>query len=198
MSTLSKKSLLKTAIVMLLLTCVSSASFAFEKSASNSENEHKNEETQNFYVGLSVGQILPMHDLLSKSVNVSAGYKVKDFSIELEGIASANTEKLLFFPALMTNAYYHFNNNSNFTPYVGFGTGLVQIMSYRSPINLIVAYQGKVGLSYSAGNATEIFAHYKFFSVPNSTSQKVGDLSNDTDRFAVNQNLVEIGFRFYI
>jgi len=64
MSILSKKSLPKTAIAMLLLICVSSASFAYESSENNNKNEHKNEKAENCYVGINLGQIVPINNLL--------------------------------------------------------------------------------------------------------------------------------------
>lgn len=201
MSILSKKSLLKTAIVMLLLTCVSSASFAFEKSASNSENEHKNEKKQECYVGLTLGQKLhPFHDLVNKLFSASAGCKLEDFSIEIESIVPTSGNEGLPHLMLMTNGYYHFNNSSLFTPYIGFGVGLAQLSRIYSDTkdDFIKAYQGKFGLSYRSSSSTEISFGYRFLGLLNNTP-KVKQLQ-DYDRYHSHSHfhIVEIGFRFYI
>lgn len=200
MSILSKKSLLKTAIVMLLLICVSSASFAFEKSASNSENEHKNEKKQECYVGLTVGQKLhPFHDLVNKLFSASAGCKLEDFSIEIESMIPTSVDEGIPTLVLMTNGYYHFNNSSLFTPYIGFGVGLAQLsqlMNFYMKDDFIKAYQGKFGLSYRSSSATEISFGYKFLGLLKNTP-KVKQ-HQDYDRYHSHSHIVEIGFRFYI
>ncbi|WP_168463965.1 outer membrane beta-barrel protein [Wolbachia endosymbiont of Ctenocephalides felis wCfeT] len=182
------KSLLKTAIATLLLICVSSASFASESSKSSINSKYAG----NFYVGLSLGQIVPINDLLSKSISVSAGYKInKDVSAELEGVISfiAEKDRESLIPALMANAYYHFNNSSNFTPYVGFGIGLAQPLFYHFD-GLKSAYQGKVGVSYSAGNATELFAGYRFLNVLNA--------KKPDPREVFTHKAIEIGLKYNI
>ncbi|MGX9892006.1 P44/Msp2 family outer membrane protein [Wolbachia endosymbiont of Protocalliphora sialia] len=200
MSILSKKSLLKTAIVMLLLICVSSASFAFEKSASNSENEHKNEKKQECYVGLTVGQKLhPFHDLVNKLLSASAGCKLEDFSIEIESMTPTSGDEGIPTLMLMTNGYYHFNNSSLFTPYIGFGVGLAQLrrfINFDTKDDFIKAYQGKFGLSYRSSSSTEISFGYKFLGLLNNTP-KVKQLQ-DYYRYHSHSHIVEIGFRFYI
>lgn len=203
MSILSKKSLLKTAIVMLLLICVSSASFAFEKSASNSENEHKNEKKQECYVGLTVGQKLhPFHDLVNKLFSASAGCKLEDFSIEIESMTPTSGDEGLPHLMLMTNGYYHFNNSSLFTPYIGFGVGLAQLGRYinfdfdKKKDDFIKAYQGKFGLSYRSSSSTEISFGYRFLGLPNNTP-KVKHLQ-DYDGYHSHFHIAEIGFRFCI
>ncbi|VVC46532.1 Outer membrane protein/outer membrane enzyme PagP, beta-barrel,Surface antigen msp4, partial [Cinara cedri] len=196
MSILSKKSLLKTAIVMLLLICVSSASFAFEKGASNSENEHKNEKKQQCYVGLTVGQKFhPLHDLVNKLLSASAGCKLEDFSIEIENMAPTSVDEGIPNLVLMTNGYYHFNNSSLFTPYIGFGVGLGQLSRFinsDTKDDFIKAYQGKFGLSYRSTSSTEISFGYKFLGLLKNTP-KVKQ-RQDYDRYHSHSHIVEIGF----
>uniref|UniRef100_A0A3B0IWF9 Uncharacterized protein n=2 Tax=unclassified Wolbachia TaxID=2640676 RepID=A0A3B0IWF9_9RICK len=56
MSILSKKSLLKTAIVMLLLICVSSTSFSYKNSESNGKDKDKKAE-HFFYTSVNLGVV---------------------------------------------------------------------------------------------------------------------------------------------
>ncbi|WP_168463964.1 hypothetical protein [Wolbachia endosymbiont of Ctenocephalides felis wCfeT] len=115
------KSLLKTAIAILLLICVSSASFASE----SSKNSVNSKRTGNFYIGLSLGQVIPINDLLSKSISASVGYKVKYLNAEIDSTLASlnNADRTSIILTLMANAYFHFYNRSNFTPYIGFGIG---------------------------------------------------------------------------
>lgn len=147
---------------------------------------------------MTVGQKLhPFHDLVNKLFSASAGCKLEDFSIEIESMTPTSRDEGIPILMLMTNGYYHFNNSSLFTPYIGFGVGLGQLsrfINFDTKDDFIKAYQGKFGLSYRSSSSTEISFGYKFLGLLNNTP-KVKQLQ-DYDRY--HSHIVEIGFRFYI
>ncbi|WP_333023487.1 P44/Msp2 family outer membrane protein [Wolbachia endosymbiont of Pentidionis agamae] len=66
--------------------------------------------------------------------------------------------------AALLNAYYDFNNASNFTPFIGFGAGLTNI-KFLSASCIKPAYQAKAGLSYNITPEIQLSAGYRYFSV---------------------------------
>ncbi|WP_264719845.1 P44/Msp2 family outer membrane protein [Wolbachia endosymbiont (group B) of Eucosma cana] len=120
-------------------------------------------------------------------------------SIEIESMTPTSGNEGIPTLMLMTNGYYHFNNSSLFTPYIGFGVGLAQLsqfINFDTKDDFIKAYQGKFGLSYRSSSSTEISFGYRFLGLLNNTP-KVKQLQ-DYDRYHSHSHIVEIGFRFYI
>lgn len=160
----------------------------------------KMKKKQECYVGLTVGQKLhPFHDLVNKLFSASAGCKLEDFSIEIESMTPTSRDEGIPTLMLMTNGYYHFNNSSLFTPYIGFGAGLAQLRRYinfDTKDDFIKAYQGKFGLSYRSSSSTEISFGYKFLGLLKNTPEV--KQRQDYDRYHSHSHIVEIGFRFYI
>ena len=61
--------------------------------------------------------------------------------------------------AYMANAYYDIQTNSNITPYVGVGAGMVDIDGEET----VFAYQAMLGAAVDVNDRSEIYGGYRFF-----------------------------------
>ena len=104
--------------------------------------------------------------------------------------------------ALFLNAYYDFNSDSAFQPYVGVGIGVSHISVDYSPSGVSIidesetklAYQGKFGLAVVTESGWDIFGEYTYRGTEDvSFTNRLfpGDLSIET-----RQSIVSGGVRF--
>ena len=61
---------------------------------------------------------------------------------------------------VMANFYFDFNNNSDWTPFIGGGVGGAFVTNENGDSDAALAYQGRAGLSYDFGGDVEVSAEY--------------------------------------
>jgi len=117
------------------------------------------------------------------SVAGAVGYEFDNMRIEAEvnyqqntlksisnGSNSANlkgSDTNLYSVGLLTNIYYDFKNNTDFTPYISSGIGFADVWlggpSGASKSNFVFAYQAGVGLDYAINDKIDIGVKYRYF-----------------------------------
>lgn len=104
--------------------------------------------------------------------------------------------------ALFANAYYDFNREGAFRPYVGGGVGVSKVdVQYRpSGVGVIdgddtkFAWQGKAGVSWAVGERTQVYGEYAYRATEDITLRNTlfpGTLDIENE-----QHAVSIGVRF--
>jgi opacity protein-like surface antigen len=136
-----------------------------------SANAEETKTKENWYVGATSSLITSGSDDFTTDAftngSVSVGYRLNSLSAEIEGnYQKANTSFSYYREErlnIMLNGYYHFENTSSVTPYVGLGLGLGSTGNVinKGFKNQSLASQIMLGASHSISNSVDLSLEYR-------------------------------------